>query len=174
MVSVLGIVTHGATFGTGYHVANDLLHGKMSVGWSFTLAKFWATVVSNVSGVPGGLFSPSLTVGAAMGSSMAPWFHATPVQDIILLGMVAYFAGVTQAPITAFVIVLEITGKSVMPAPLIATALISATIGRMLMPTSLYHRLAHNFLIETRHATTPVPPTEPPPEQVEPAQQQAA
>jgi H+/Cl- antiporter ClcA len=152
VIACLGILTHGTTFGTGYGMANDLLHGRTSASWLYVLAKFWATVLSNVSGIPGGLFSPSLTVGASLGSSMAHWFAHTPEQDIILLAMVAYFAGVTQAPITAFVIVIEITGKGVMPAPLIATAVIAATIARMLTPESLYHHMAHGFVEQTKAA----------------------
>jgi H+/Cl- antiporter ClcA len=163
LVAVLGFLTDGATFGTGYGIANDLLHGKAAVSWSFAAAKFAATVASNVSGVPGGLFSPSLSVGAALGSSMAPWFPGISAQAIILLGMVAYFAGVTQAPITAFVIVLEITGKGVMPAPLIATAVIAAAVGRLLMPVPLYHRMADSFITRTQQALAAREVTQPPP-----------
>jgi H+/Cl- antiporter ClcA len=155
IVAVLGLATHGATYGTGYQVANDLLHGKMTVSWGYTIAKFMATVLSNVSGIPGGLFSPSLTVGAAFGSSMAPWFPDTPLQLIVLLGMVAYFAGVTQAPITAFVIVLEITGKEVTPAPLIAAAVIATAVARIISPHSLYHTLAKDFAAQARAILIP-------------------
>jgi H+/Cl- antiporter ClcA len=65
---------------------------------------------------------------------------------VVLLGMVAYFAGVTQAPITAFVIVLEITGKGTDAVSLIAAAVVAAGIGRMICPTSLYHALAKTFM----------------------------
>jgi H+/Cl- antiporter ClcA len=145
VIAVTGMLTHGATYGTGYGIANDLLHEKTTVSWGFTAAKFVATLVSNICGIPGGIFSPSLSVGAAMGSAMAAWFPYAPVQGIILLAMVAYFAGVTQAPITAFVIVLEITGKGVVPAPLIATAVIATATARILCPDSLYHVLSKGF-----------------------------
>lgn len=154
-IAVLGLTSGGLTFGTGYGVANDLLHGQAGPSWWFVLEKFVATVLSNVSFIPGGLFSPSLTVGAALGSNLSPWFHATPEQGVILLAMTAYFAGVTQAPITAFVIVLEITGKGVMPAPLIASAVIASTTARLLMPHSLYDRLAHGFIAQVRGLSVP-------------------
>jgi H+/Cl- antiporter ClcA len=57
---------------------------------------------------------------------------------------------VTQAPITAFVIVLEVTGKSVMPVPLILAALIATAVSRLFNPVSLYHVLAERFIAETR------------------------
>jgi hypothetical protein len=57
-----------------------------------------------VSGIPGGIFSPSLAVGAGLAWRGVP---VTPVGAVLLLAMVAYFSGVVQAPITAFVIVLQ-------------------------------------------------------------------
>ena len=52
--------------------------------------------------------------------------------------------------LTAFVIVLEITGKSVMPVPLILTAVIATAVSRLFNPVSLYHALAENFVAQTR------------------------
>ncbi|MBI1214980.1 MAG: chloride channel protein [Alphaproteobacteria bacterium] len=164
IIALLGLATHGATYGTGYTLANDLLHERTSVSWGYVGAKLLATVFSGFSGVPGGIFSPSLSVGAAVGSALSPWLGHTPMQGVILLGMCAYFAGVTQAPITSFVIVLEVTGKGVMPAPLIAAAVLAAAVSRLLMPMPLYHVLAHRFLIDARKfAAPPEPVPEPEP-----------
>lgn len=161
LVAAIGIMTHGTTYGTGYSVANDLLHERNSVSWGYAAAKFAATALSNFSGVPGGLFSPSLTVGAALGSSLQPWFDQVPLQLVVLLGMTSYFSGVTQAPITAFVIVLEATGKDVMPAPLIAAAVIGAAAARILSPKSLYHVLAASFVVQAQAAVkAPAPEPE--------------
>lgn len=146
IIAVLGIVTHGATYGSGYAQANALLHGESAGTWSYTIGKFLATVISGLSGLPGGIFSPSLSVGAGLGASMAPWFSATPVAGVVLLGMTAYFAGVTQAPITAFIIVLEITGRQSLPVPLIAASVVAVAISRLICPISLYHALANNFI----------------------------
>ncbi len=77
---------------------------------------------------------------------MAPWFPSTPVTGIVLLGMVAYFAGVTQAPITAFVIILEITGRQSLPIPLIAASVIASGVSKLICPVSLYHALAKDFI----------------------------
>ncbi len=146
IIAFLGLSTHNATFGSGYGQAKDLLHGQNTGTWLYTLAKFLATAVSGFSGIPGGIFSPSLSVGAGFGASMAPWFPATPVVGVVLLGMTAYFAGVTQAPITAFIIILEVTGRQSLPVPLIATSVIASAISRLICPISLYHALADDFL----------------------------
>ena len=76
---------------------------------SFSVLKFLATTFASISEMPGGIFSPSLAVGAGLGSNIASLFHGAPLAAVMLLGMVSYFAGVVQAPITAFVIVTEMT-----------------------------------------------------------------
>lgn len=148
LVASLGIATGGVSFGSGYSMGHELLHGNMMPGWWQMPAKLAATALSSISGIPGGIFSPSLSVGAAMGAEMAQWFPSTSAQGVIILAMVAYFAGVTQAPITAFVIVLEITGKATDAVPLIAAGVIAAAIGRLLCPISLYHSLANTFIAQ--------------------------
>ena len=147
IIAGLGYATHGATYGSGYAQANALLHGESTGSWGYTIAKFFATAISGFSGLPGGIFSPSLSVGAGLGASMAPWFPSTPVAGVVLLGMTAYFAGVTQAPITAFIIVLEISGRQSLPVPLIAASVIAVAVSRIICPVSLYHALASHFIV---------------------------
>ncbi len=152
VIAVLGYATHGDTFGSGYAQAKAMLHGE-SGSWGYTIAKFIATTVSGFSGLPGGIFSPSLSVGAGLGASMAPWFPETPAAGVVLLGMTAYFSGVTQAPITAFIIVLEISGRQSLPVPLIAVSVIAVAVSRLICPVSLYHSLANNFIIAMKKST---------------------
>ena len=60
--------------------------------------------------------------------------------------MVAYLTGVTQAPITAFVIVAEMTNDHAMVVPLMLAALIAQAVSRQISPEGFYHTLARNFL----------------------------
>lgn len=152
-IAILGIATHGATYGSGYEHAKALLDGQAEGAWSYTIAKFLATAISGFAGLPGGIFSPSLSVGAGFGASMASWFPDTPVAAMVLLGMTAYFAGVTQAPITAFIVVLEITGRQSMPVPLIAASVIAVAVSRIVCPTSLYHALAKTFIAKAKQVS---------------------
>jgi H+/Cl- antiporter ClcA len=149
-IACIGYLTGSTTFGTGYAPANGMLHGLIPGSWTFTFGKFLATAISGFSGIPGGIFSPSLSVGAGFGASMAPLFPSTPLAGIVLLGMTAYFSGVTQSPITAFVIVLEVSGRQSQPVPLIAAAVIAAAASRLVCHTSLYHTLAKNFIFEAK------------------------
>ena len=99
-----------------------------------------------VSGIPGGIFSPSLAVGAGLGSNIASFFHGAPLEAIVLLGMVSYFAGVVQAPITAFVIVTEMTDNHAMVVPLMAASMIAYATSRLVCKEGIYHALAKGFI----------------------------
>lgn len=110
--------------------------------------KFIATVASSVSGIPGGLFAPSLSIGAGLGSlatEVLP-LSAESGTQFALLGMVAYLTGVVQSPITSVLIMLEMTDNNEMALPLLACALISNAVSRALCPKGIYHALAENFL----------------------------
>ena len=74
---------------------------------------------------------------------------------MVLLGMVAYFAGVVQAPITATVIVMEMTDNQHMTIPLLATAMLAFGVSRLVCPRALYGALARQFqaAVERRQAT---------------------
>lgn len=149
LVALIGYATHGLTYGAGYETAKALLHGEKLGEWWYTPARFFATLITAVSSIPGGMFSPSLSIGTMLGDGVSHWFRNTPASGVMLLAMVAYFAGVTQAPITAFVIVLEITGNTTGAIPLIASGVIAAGIGRLICPTSLYHALAKLTIMRT-------------------------
>jgi len=102
-------------------------------------------LLSSVSGIPGGLFSPSLSVGAAFASLIQEILPGADPQTLALLAMVGYFAGVVQSPLTASVIVLEMTSDRGMAMPLLATALLAAGASRLICPEPLYHALSYGY-----------------------------
>jgi H+/Cl- antiporter ClcA len=145
-VAACGLVSGDTVYGTGYAQVKGVLEGGEELPWSFGLLKLAATALSAVSGIPGGIFSPSLAVGAGLGLDLAPLFPTAPLGAIILLGMVSYFAGVVQAPITAFVIVTEMTNNHALTVPLMAAALIAYATSQLVCREGIYHALAKNFL----------------------------
>ncbi|HZP74538.1 MAG TPA: chloride channel protein [Pseudolabrys sp.] len=145
IVALCGIASDDTIYGTGYAQVKAALEGVTSLPGSFGLLKFVATTFSTISGIPGGIFSPSLAVGAGIGANIAQLFPAAPISAIILLGMVSYFTGVVQAPITAFVIVTEMTDNHAMVIPLMASALIAYAASRLVCPEGVYHALAKGF-----------------------------
>jgi chloride channel protein, CIC family len=111
VAAVIGAASGGLVYGTGYAEARAALEGTVSLPWWYALANLAATALAAISGIPGGIFSPSLSVGAGLGAALSWCAPTTPVGVAVLLGMVSYFAGVVQAPITAFVIVMEMTNN---------------------------------------------------------------
>lgn len=65
---------------------------------------------------------------------------------LVVLGMVAYFAEVVQAPIMAFVIVGKMTNDHALILPLMLTSVIAYTASRLVCSEDVYHALAHNFI----------------------------
>jgi H+/Cl- antiporter ClcA len=145
-VAVCGFLSGDTIYGTGYAQVKHALEGGVPLPESFGILKLFATLLSTGSGIPGGIFSPSLAVGAGLGSNIAHLFPSAPLAALLLLGMVSYFAGVVQAPITAFVIVTEMTDNHAMVVPLMAAALIAYGTSRLVCQEGIYHALAKGFL----------------------------
>ncbi|NEU99791.1 chloride channel protein [Bradyrhizobium uaiense] len=156
--AICGIASDGAIYGTGYQQVKSALEAGSQLPETFSVLKFLATIFASISGMPGGIFAPSLAVGAGIGSNIAPLFHGAPLPAIMLLGMVSYFAGVVQAPITAFVIVTEMTDNHAMVVPLMAAALIAHASSKLICKEGVYHALAKGFIdgASSPQKTTPV------------------
>jgi H+/Cl- antiporter ClcA len=164
-VAVCGLAGGNQIFGTGYQQAKAVLHNGGTVALYYAPLKLLATALSSVGGVPGGIFSPSLSVGAGIGADIARFFHHAQPGPIILLGMVAYFTGVVRAPITAFVIVSEMTGDHGMLVALMAAALIAEFCARAVNREGVYHMLSKRFLDTTpdKHVSGSDAVSQPPP-----------
>jgi H+/Cl- antiporter ClcA len=145
VVAILGISSGGTTWGTGYAPARALVEGASLNVW-FGPAKFLASIFTTLSGTPGGIFSPSLAVGAGLGNAMARLFDA-PSSAIVLLGMAAYFVGVVRAPLTAVIILMETTASRSMILPLFATALIADAVSSLISRERIYHGLSKAFAV---------------------------
>ncbi len=148
-VAMFGAASAGATYGTGYAQARGLVDGTGTLPDSFFVFKFAASVLSYVCGIPGGIFAPSLSIGAGLGHGIAHMLPAAPAGAVVLLGMVGYFSGVVQAPITATVIVMEMTADGQVTVPLMATALLAFGVSRLVCPRPLYAALAELFRAKT-------------------------
>jgi H+/Cl- antiporter ClcA len=146
LLALVGLASGNTTFGSGYSEAKSLLDGNSVLPESYGLLKMTATVISYISGIPGGIMAPTLSTGAGFGANIAHFITSVPAGATIILGMVAYFAGVTQAPITAFVIVMEMIDNHEMVLPLMAAAFIAKACSRLVCPTPLFHTMARNFL----------------------------
>ncbi|HXS53749.1 MAG TPA: chloride channel protein [Usitatibacter sp.] len=154
VIAMLGYVSQGTIYGTGYAETKRILQETGGIPLSFGVLKLLATVVSYVTGIPGGIFSPSLAVGAGIGQDIAALLPPAPVGAVAVIGMVAYFSGVVQAPITAFVIVVEMTRDADMALPLMAASIIAYGFSRLVCPQPVYKALSKSF----RHSRATPPP----------------
>jgi H+/Cl- antiporter ClcA len=165
VIAVVGLISGGTTFGSGYAEARGLLDGHVQSSVFYPFLKMISLVGSYLPGIPGGIFAPSLAIGAGFGNLLHRVFGSMDLPMLIALGMVGYLAAVTQSPITSFVIVMEMINGHALVISLMATALISSRVSRLFAPP-LYEALAARYM-----APLPQPAPAPTPEvpEVEPA-----
>lgn len=157
VVAAAGMLSGGTTWGTGYAPAKVLIEGGHLTPW-FGPAKFVASIFTTLSGTPGGIFSPSLAVGAGVGNAMARLFPGSPTSAIALLGMAAYFVGVVRAPLTAVIILMETTASRNLILPLFATALIADAVSSLISRERIYRGLSRAFVPEEAGPSALPPP----------------
>lgn len=145
LLALLGMLSGQHVFGTGYAETRSILEGQPVVGHEFLLWKFIANVISFIAGIPGGLFSPSLTVGASLAPWLAPLIPGASLPAVGLLGMSAYLAGVTRTPLTATVITVEMSHSPDMLIPILAATLLASGVSARLTPLPIYHALARQM-----------------------------
>lgn len=146
VVALIGLVTAGQTAGAGYAPTRALLDGQADMPGLYTLLKFCATWLSAWTGVPAGVFAPSLAIGAGIGHDVATLtgVGAEAAIPLIALGMAGFLSASTQGPITAFIIVMEMVAGQSMVLSLMACSMVAAGVSRLLSPP-LYIELANSF-----------------------------
>ena len=145
----LGLLSHGSVYGTGYDQARALLqHEAHAPGESFGALKLLANIVSYWAWIPGGLFSPALAVGTGLGHNIAPLFPHVDPAAVMLLGMAGYLAGVTQTPLTAAVISLELTNNQGLVLPIMAVCLLARASSALLCRKPVYSAFADRLVAD--------------------------
>ncbi len=145
-VALVSYASDYQTSGTGYHAAKAIITETAEYDPWFPFLKMIATLGSYLSGIPGGIFAPSLATGAGVGMNLAHWLPVAPLSVMVILGMLAFFSGVVQSPITAFVIVMEMINNQDMLLAMMATSFIAYGTSHLVCPNPLYHTLASAFM----------------------------
>lgn len=159
-LAVIGLLSHGSVYGTGYDQARAFVQeATVMPGEGFGIAKLLGNVVSYWAGIPGGIFSPALAVGAGLGHNIAYFLPSVPAASVVLLGMSAYLAGVTGAPLTSTFITMELTDNHAMAIPIMATCLLARAAASLFCPTPIYRefaeRMVRDFEKQERDRSTP-------------------
>ncbi|MFC1961194.1 chloride channel protein [Chloroflexota bacterium] len=135
-----------SVYGVGYEMLSPALLGQLTIGSALILlfAKLLATGLTLGSGGSGGVFAPSLFLGAMLGvvfgSVVNMIFPAGvgPVGAYALVGMSALFAGASHAPATAILIIFEMTGDYDIILPLMLATVVSLIVSRAISTESIY------------------------------------
>lgn len=152
--------------GVGYEHVDQALHGGLIFRTLVLLCivKIVATLISYASGNAGGVFAPSLFIGAMAGGAVgtivqqvAPFPTAGP-GAYALVGMGALFAGIIRAPMTSVFMIFEITQDYQVFVPLMVANLLSFVISRRYQPTPLYHALLEQDGVRLQSPVTAPPP----------------
>ncbi|MGD9410282.1 MAG: chloride channel protein [Desulfobacterales bacterium] len=152
LLGILGLLTFKSAdgfprvFGVGYGSIGDVLFGKLAfeVVLGLFIFKLLATVLTLGAGGSGGIFAPSLFMGAMMGTVFGQIAHhlfptvTAPAGAYALVGMAAFFSAAAHAPVTAILILFEMTGDYRIILPLMLATVISTLVSRILSRDSIY------------------------------------
>jgi CIC family chloride channel protein len=151
LLGVIGILSFKVdgfprVFGVGYDSISDVLFGRLAIQVvvGLFLLKMLATVMTLGSGGSGGIFAPSLFMGAMLGSLFGQVAHGlfpsvtAPAGAYAMVGMAAFFSSAAHAPITAILILFEMTGDYNIILPLMLATVVSTLIARLLSRESIY------------------------------------
>ena len=136
--------------GAGYSAIDQALHGQFSWKLLLVLAalKIFATGLSFLSGVPGGMFAPALFIGAMLGGAVGSIEHhffpslTGTVGTYALVGMGVFFAGFLRTPITSVFMVIEVSGSYTAILPIMVANLVAYLISRTYQKVPLFDLLA--------------------------------
>jgi CIC family chloride channel protein len=148
--------------GVGYKHVGEVLNGRMALKLMLLLLvlKLLAVAISYASGNAGGIFGPSLFLGAMLGGAIGtisqqflPGYAASP-GAYALVGMGTAFAGIVRAPMTSVVMIFEITRDYAVIVPLMISCLVSFFISSRFQKQPIYEVLAHQDGIHLPTAET--------------------
>ena len=146
LLAAIGTLYQGKTYGTGYHEAAQALRGIHEAPAGLPAAKWFSTVLTYWTGTPGGIFTPSLTIGAVLGEHIAILTGlAQGTHVLVLICMAAFLAGATQSPLTSAVVVMEMTGGQNLLFWLLIACIFASQVSRQFSPRPFYHAAGTRF-----------------------------
>jgi H+/Cl- antiporter ClcA len=124
-----------------------LFNADSSLPWHTFPSRFMGTIITYISGGAGGVFAPSLAIGASLGDAIVSIFSIPEFKNlIIIVCMIGFMSGVTHAPFTSFILVLEMTDRHTAVFPMMLAAVIALAVSRSFDRKSLYEHLTENYV----------------------------
>jgi CIC family chloride channel protein len=151
LVGAIGYFGLTQVMGAGYEAIDQAMHSQFAWRMLLLLAlfKIIATTLSFSSGTPGGMFAPTLFIGAMLGAAVGTFEkiyfpHLTgSIGSYALVGMGVLFAAFLRAPLTSVFMVLEVSGNYSIVLPVILANTIAYVISRVLQPVPIFEQLTH-------------------------------
>ena len=153
IIASLAFFVNREILGSGKEIMErTLFTSNKHEDWYVPFFRMIGPALSFTSGGAGGIFAPALSAGASIGSVISGWIHLTPNETnvVILAGMVAFLTGITRAPFTSAIIVLEMTDRHSLIFHLMLAGMVSSLISLMVSKKSLYDMLKISYLEEIR------------------------
>jgi CIC family chloride channel protein len=156
LIGIIAVLGAPQIMGAGYEATDEAMHGRFTWQFLALLAglKIVATLLSFVSGTPGGMFAPTLFIGAMLGAAVGgvqhvllPHLSGSP-GTYALVGMGVLFAGFLRAPMTSVFMVLEVSGDYSIIVPVIVANTIAYVISRGLQPIAIFDLLTRQDGLE--------------------------
>lgn len=152
-IASIAFFVHKEILGSGKEIMERVLFtSEKHEDWYVPVLRMLGPALSFTSGGAGGIFAPALTAGASIGSVISGFIHLSPNETnvVILGGMVAFLTGITRAPFTSAIIVLEMTDRHSLIFHLMLAGMISSIASILVSRHSLYDLIKVNFLNEIR------------------------
>lgn len=140
--------------GSGKDLMTGILFtNEKHVAWYYPILRTAGIAISFTTGGAGGVFAPSLSAGASLGSVFAGWLDmgAADSNLLILAGMVAFLTGVTRTPFTSAILVLEMTDRHNVIFHLMLAGMLSGIISYLVDRRSFYDHLKVQYMKEAGH-----------------------
>lgn len=132
--------------GSGKELLLSFLFSEEKSEFHVTLLRFFAPILTYISGGAGGIFAPSLAAGGSIGNYIATLVSSSNSNLCTLLGMIAFLTGVTRAPFTAFILVLEMTDRHSSIFPMMLAAILANNFAKVIGEKSFYDLLKETYL----------------------------
>ena len=151
IISSIAFFINREILGSGKEIMERVLYTENKhEDWYVPFLRMIGPALSFTSGGAGGIFAPALSAGASIGSVISGWIHLTDNETnvVILTGMVAFLTGITRAPFTAAIIVLEMTDRHSLIFYLMLAGMTSSLASLLVGRYSLYERIKNGILSE--------------------------
>lgn len=153
VISLIALFVDRQVMSSGKELLISFLFTEESMNWYIPVLRFIGPIITNISGCAGGIFAPSLAAGGSIGKLFADLSGITDSNLFVILGMISFLAGVTRAPFTAFILVVEMTDRHSAIFPMMLCSLLATNVAKLVNKHSFYELYKSTYLPQKEEDT---------------------